>query len=90
MSKYIDKETVRRIIDSERSKEQMLTMLDNVPTADVLDMNVGDMVSRTAVIKIFSQLWDCIEEIADKEEWEDVCKTTANELPSAQIGRAHV
>ena len=84
MSKYIDKETVRRIIDSERSKEQMLTMLDNVPTADVLDMNVGDMVSRTAVIKIFSQLWDCIEEIADKEEWEDVCKTTANELPSAQ------
>ena len=84
MSKYIDKETARRIIDYERSKEQILNMLDNVPTADVLDMNVGDMVSRTAVIKIFSQLWDCIEEIADKEEWEDVCKTTANELPSAQ------
>jgi hypothetical protein len=46
--------------------------------------SVGDMVSRQNVIEIFSQLWDCIEEIADKEEWEDVCKTTANEIPSAQ------
>ena len=46
MSKYIDKETVRRIIDSERSKEQMLTMLDNVPTADIRDNKHGKWVKR--------------------------------------------
>lgn len=44
MSRYIDKETARRIIDSERSKEQMLTMLDNVPTADVRENVQGEWV----------------------------------------------
>lgn len=45
---------------------------------------MDDLIRRQDAIEIFSQLWDCIEEIADKEEWEDVCKTTANELPPAQ------
>lgn len=44
----------------------------------------ADAISRQEVIEIFTQLWDCVGEIADKDEWEDVCKTTANELPSAQ------
>lgn len=43
-----------------------------------------DYISRQAAIKIFAQLWDCIGTIMDRDEWEDVCKTTANELPSAQ------
>lgn len=41
-----------------------------------------DLISRQDTVEIFSQLWDCIKEIADKDEWEDVCRTTANELPS--------
>ena len=44
----------------------------------------ADAISRQEVIEIFTQLWDCVGEIADKDEWEDVCKTTANELPSVQ------
>ena len=48
MSKYIDKETVRRIIDSERSKEQMLTMLDNVPTADVRENKHGEWLEAVS------------------------------------------
>ena len=44
----------------------------------------ADAISRQEVIEIFTQLWDCVGEIADRDEWEDVCKTTANELPSAQ------
>lgn len=45
---------------------------------------MDDLIRKEDAIEIFSQLWDCIDEIADKEEWEDVCKTTANELPPAQ------
>lgn len=45
---------------------------------------MDDLIRRQDAIEIFSQLWGCIKEIADKDEWEDVCKTTANELPSAQ------
>ena len=45
---------------------------------------MDDLISRRAAIEIFTQLWDCIGTIMDRDEWEDVCKTTANELPSAQ------
>ena len=45
---------------------------------------MDDLIRRQDAIEIFSQLWDCIDEIADKNEWKDVCKTTANELQSAQ------
>ena len=45
---------------------------------------MGDLISRQAAIEIFTQLWDCIGTIMDRDEWEDVCKTTANELPSAR------
>lgn len=44
---------------------------------------MDDLISRQAAIEIFTQLWDCICTIMDRDEWEDVCRTTANELPSA-------
>ena len=43
-----------------------------------------DTISRQAAIEYFVSLWDCMGEIADKDEWRDVCETTANEIPSAQ------
>ena len=43
-----------------------------------------DYISRQEVVESFTQLWDCVGEIADRDEWEDVCRTTANGLPSAQ------
>ena len=48
---------------------------------------MSDLISRQAAIEHFIALWECIDEIMDKEEWEDVCKTTANEIPSAQPER---
>ena len=45
---------------------------------------MSDLIERQTAIEIFTQLWDCIGTIMDRDEWEDVCKTTANELPSAQ------
>lgn len=55
----------------------------------VKDTNVPctDTISRQAAIRIFTQLWDCIGTIMDRDEWGDICKTTANELPSAQPER---
>ena len=44
-----------------------------------------DLISRQAAIEQFIALWECIDEIMDKEEWEDVCKTTANEISSASL-----
>ncbi len=43
-----------------------------------------DAVSRKKVFEYFVSLWECIGTIMDRDEWEDACKTTANELPSAQ------
>lgn len=43
-----------------------------------------DLISRQDVIKIFTELWECIGTIGDREEWEDVCVTTANEIRPAQ------
>lgn len=43
-----------------------------------------DYISRQEVVESFTQLWDCVGEIAGRDEWEDVCRTTANGLPSAQ------
>ena len=45
---------------------------------------MSDLIERQTAIEIFTQLWDCIGTIMDRDEWEDVCKTTANELPPAQ------
>lgn len=42
MTEYISKEVARRIIDSERSKEQMIRMLEQTPTADVRENKRGE------------------------------------------------
>lgn len=41
-----------------------------------------DAVSRKAVAGIYTALWEIIGTIMDRDEWDDVCHTTANELPS--------
>ena len=51
-----------------------------------------DAVSRRKAFEYFVSLWECIGTIMDREEWEDVCKTTVNELPSVTpktISRSH-
>lgn len=66
--------------------------LENTPTVDTptkrtdkrTETHECDYISRQAVVESFTQLWDCVGEIADRDEWEDVCRTTANGLPSAQ------
>lgn len=54
MAEYIRKDTARRIIDSHRNKEQMLAMLDAVPSEDVQTLrhgrwNCGDDIFEYAV-----------------------------------------
>ena len=41
MAEYIRKDTARRIIDSHRNREQMLAMLDAVPSEDVQPVRHG-------------------------------------------------
>ena len=43
-----------------------------------------DLISRRKAFEYFVTLWECIGTIMDRDEWEDVCMTTANEIPSAQ------
>lgn len=43
-----------------------------------------DTIYRQDAIKYFIELWECIGTICDREEWEDVCVTTVNEIKSAQ------
>ena len=47
----------------------------------------GDCISRQAAKDIFTELYgiSAIGSAFDKEEWADICETTANELPSAQL-----
>ena len=49
-----------------------------------LDNKNGELISRQDAIKYFAELWECIEAISDREEWEDVCVTTVNEIKSAE------
>ena len=46
--------------------------------------NSSDIISRRKAFEYFVTLWECIGTIMDRDEWEDVCMTTANEIPSAQ------
>lgn len=55
---------------------------NNLPSAQ--PKSYEDAVSREKVFEYFVSLWECIGTIMDRDEWEDVCKTTVNELPSAQ------
>jgi len=46
-----------------------------------------DAIYRQDAIKYFAELWECIGTISDREEWEDVCTTTVNEIKSAEPER---
>lgn len=48
---------------------------------------MDDLISRRKAFEYFVTLWECIGTIMDRDEWEDVCMTTANEIPSAQPER---
>lgn len=54
-------------------------------------MEYYDLISRQAVKDIFTELYGIspIGSVFDKYEWADICKTTANELPSAQPDIIH-
>ena len=43
-----------------------------------------DLINRRKAFEYFVTLWECIGTIMDRDEWEDVCMTTANEIPPAQ------
>lgn len=45
---------------------------------------MNDVIRREDAFNYFVALWECIGTIMDKNEWEDVCMTTANEIPPAQ------
>ena len=45
---------------------------------------MDDLISRRKAFEYFVTLWECIGTIMDRDEWEDVCMTTANEIPAAQ------
>lgn len=49
----------------------------------------GDCISRQAAKDIFTELYgiSAIGSVFDKDEWADICDTTANELPSVQPER---
>lgn len=49
--------------------------------------NNSDTISRRKAFEYFVALWECIGTIMDRDEWEDVCMTTANEIPSAEPKR---
>ena len=51
--------------------------------------NSSDTIYRQDAIKFFTELWECIGTIGDREEWEDVCITTVNEIKSAQPEQQH-
>lgn len=47
-------------------------------------LSEDDLISRRKTFEYFVTLWECIGTIMDRDEWEDVCMTTANEIPPAQ------
>ena len=70
------------IEDVKKVTDEVVKGLKQLPSAQ--SEPCEDTVSREKVFEYFVSLWECIGTIMDRDEWEDVCKTTANELPSAQ------
>lgn len=64
----------------EQAERFAIKLLQDLPS--VTPEPCEDAVSRRKAFEYFVSLWECIGTIMDREEWEDVCKTTANELPS--------
>jgi len=50
---------------------------------------MNDLISRQKAFEYFVALWECIGTIMDRDEWEDACITTANEIPSAQPAQSY-
>lgn len=50
-------------------------------------MSDKDIIYRQDAIKYFTELWECIGTISNREEWEDVCVTTVSEIKSAEPER---
>lgn len=46
MKEYIEKDLVRRVIESPRSKEQMINILKGLPTADVRENVKGEWIDE--------------------------------------------
>ena len=69
MADYIRKDTARRIIDSPRNREQMITMLEAVPSEDV------QPVIRCKDCKWFNNIGCAIEimDESDKPHEDDFC-----------------
>lgn len=53
-------------------------------TEERTETHACDCISRQKAFEYFATLWECIGTIMDRDEWEDVCTTTANEIPSAE------
>ena len=65
--------------------EQVLRAAPTIDTPNTSNtLGALDCVSRQDAIKFFTELWECIGTIGDREEWEDVCVTTVNEIKSVQ------
>ena len=60
-------------------KYRDIEILEALPSAQ---SGCEDAVSRKAVAGIYTALWEIIGTIMDRNEWDDVCHTTANELLS--------
>ena len=100
MSELISKnKAITALVFSEETKDikcedmkKVLNVLKKLPSAEPelsndspkLDNKNGELISRQDAIKYFAELWECIEAISDREEWEDVCVTTVNEIKSAE------
>ena len=60
-------------------KYRDIEILEALPSAQ---SGCEDAVSRKAVAGIYTALWEIIGTIMDRNEWDDVCHTIANELLS--------
>lgn len=77
-------EEVMHAIDMAIEALKFVTINADSNAIKVTNCNDNDLISRQDAIKFFVELWDCIGTIGDREEWEDVCVTTVNEIKSAQ------
>lgn len=68
-------------------RETLKDMQIEKRTEESTKTHACDCISRRKAFEYFVTLWECIGTIMDRDEWEDVCMTTANEIPSAQSDR---
>ena len=91
---YHEKDPIDEAVDEaiRATKRSVIYDIGILPSASTelsndspkLDNKNGELISRQDAIKYFAELWECIGTISDREEWEDVCVTTVNEIKSAE------